>query len=925
MQEYLKMFKYRSFFILFVLFISGQMFSQTLIDLTNLDGFASAEYYDSPAGEGYENLIDKSVETKYLTFHSQGWIKFSAPDSYIVTEYSITSANDAEERDPMTWTFEGSNDNSIWTTLDSRTNQDFPARLEERTFTFSNSAGFKYFRLNMTNNSGSILQLSEWKIFGVPVSGTPDPFDITNFGGSVTAQYNDSNMNVQNIIDNLTGTKYFAAHTSGWVKYKSDYPNLYVVTKYTITSADNGSDLDPKSWTFEGSNDNITWTVLDTRTSQSFSSRSLEQKFTFTNTVQYKYFKLNVTANNGGADLQFAELKIYGTKGTGGNYPNAELSVNQNTIVSGDSVTFQNLSQNAVSYKWTFQGGTPSTSTDLNPTVKYNSSGTFDVTLSVSNGTNDDNVTYSGYIDVETINKDSIAAQIKQEFLLCWNSYVKYAWGYDELNPLSQSGSNWYSTSFLMTPVDALDTMILMGLKTEADSARQLIDSKLNFNQDVSASNFEFTIRFIGGLLSSYQLTGDSKLLSLAKDLADRGINTFRKSPTGMPYGNINLKTGAVDRPDTNPAEVGTMLMEYGTLSKLTGDTTYYNTAKRALLKMYSLRSKIDLVGAGINIETGKWNSTDCSVSGGIDSYFEYLKKCALLLGDQDCANMWNATITSINKYMYDSISTGAWYGHVDMNSGALTSQQFGSLDAFFGALLCLDGQIQRGAALEESCYKMWNKYGIEPEQLDYSKMTATSEGYYLRPEIIESAYYLYHYTKDPRYLIMGKTFFNDLKKYCRTNNGYVQLSSVVTHTQTDGMPSYFLAETMKYLYLLFADPSTLNFDSVIFNTEAHPLQRIITAVDTTAVIPGKYNLYQNYPNPFNPGTVLQYDLPKGTHVTIKIYDELGKYVRTLIDKDMTAGNHKINFVPSGLASGVYFYQLNAGGYTISNKMIYLK
>jgi mannosidase alpha-like ER degradation enhancer 2 len=917
--------KYRLFLLLIVLFISCRVFAQSLTDITNLDGVVSAQYYDSPAGEGYENLIDKNAATKYLTFNAQGWIQFDAPSSYVVTQYSITSANDFDVRDPMNWTLSGSNDNNNWTILDTQSNQNFINRLQERTFSFNNSAGYSYYRLNMTNHSTNILQLSEWKIFGVPANGKADLVDITNFGGTVSAQYTDNSQNVQNIIDNLKSTKYFTQHNSGWVKYKSDYPNLYVVSKYTITSADNGPEFDPKDWTLEGSNDNLTWSVLDTRTNQSFASRNMEQKYTFTNSDQYKYFRLNITANNGGASLQFAELKLYGLKGQGGNYPNADFSVNTNTIVLGDSVTFQNLSQNAVSYKWAFPGGTPSISTDVNPVVKYDSSGTYDVTLSVSDGTNQDNITYSGYITVEAIDKVVIANEIKQEFKLCWDSYVKYAWGYDELSPLNKTGSNWYSSSFLMTPVDALDTMILMGLKTEADSARQLIDTKLNFNQSISVSNFEFTIRFIGGLLSSYQLTGDSKLLSLAKDLADRGITTFKKSPTGMPYGDINLKTGAVGRPDTNPAEVGTMLMEYGTLSHLTGDTSYYNTAKRALLKLYSLRSGINLVGSGINIETGKWNSTDCSVSGGIDSYFEYLKKCAVLFGDNDCANMWNSTITSINKYMYDSISTGVWYGHVDMNSGKLTSRQFGSLDAFFAALLALDGEAQHAAALEESCYKMWNVYGIEPEQLDYSKMTATSAGYYLRPEIIESAYYLYHYTKDPRYLIMGKKFFDDLKKYCRTDNGYVQLNSVVTHEQTDGMPSYFLAETMKYLYLLFAPPETLNFDSVIFNTEAHPLHRVATAVDTTASVPGKYNLYQNYPNPFNPGTTVQYDLPRSSHVTIKIYDELGRYVRTLIDKDMSAGLHKVEFIPSGLASGVYFYQLNASGYTSSNKMVYLK
>ena len=85
--------------------------------------------------------------------------------------------------------------------------------------------------------------------------------------------------------------------------------------------------------------------------------------------------------------------------------------------------------------------------------------------------------------------------------------------------------------------------------------------------------------------------------------------------------------------------------------------------------------------------------------------------------------------------------------------------------------------------------------------------------------------YYLYHYTKDPKYLAMGETFLNDLIKYCRTDAGYTVLRNVVTKEKGDLMHSFFLAETLKYLYLLFA-PDALDFDKVVFNTEAHPLRK---------------------------------------------------------------------------------------------------
>ena len=120
----------------------------------------------------------------------------------------------------------------------------------------------------------------------------------------------------------------------------------------------------------------------------------------------------------------------------------------------------------------------------------------------------------------------------------------------------------------------------------------------------------------------------------------------------------------------------------------------------------------------------------------------------------------------------------------------------------------------------------MWTLQGIEPESIDYRTMKITDAHYPLRPEIVESAYYLYHYTRDRRYLMMGETFFNDLVKYCRTDDGYTVLASVVTKEKGDHMPSFFLAETLKYLYLLLERDNRFQFGSFIFNTEAHPLKK---------------------------------------------------------------------------------------------------
>jgi mannosidase alpha-like ER degradation enhancer 2 len=423
------------------------------------------------------------------------------------------------------------------------------------------------------------------------------------------------------------------------------------------------------------------------------------------------------------------------------------------------------------------------------------------------------------------VDRAKLAAEVKADFVLCWNAYKKYAWGHDGLRPLSKSFYDWYKVPLYLTPLDALDTMILMGLREEADSTKAFLLKNLSFDQDIYVKNFEITIRALGGLLSSYQLTGEEKFLLLAQDLGDRLLKAFN-SPTGMPYVDVNLRTGATRGKKTNPGEIGTLLVEFGTLSMLTGNPKYYNTAKYALLQLYERRSDIGLVGTWIDCETGEWLDPDSHLSACIDSYYEYLVKCARLFDDKDCLVMWQTHYPALNKYLLDSTATGLWYGHADMKTGKRTKRHFGALDAYFPAVLVLAGDYGRAARLQEACLAMWKRHGIEPETFDYVKMEAVSPRFFLNPEIIESAYYLYQYTRDERYVRMGKIFYDSLKTYCRTESGYAELKSVLTKEKSDRMESYFMAETLKYLYLLFAPRETLDFQSVIFNTEAHPIRR---------------------------------------------------------------------------------------------------
>ncbi len=426
---------------------------------------------------------------------------------------------------------------------------------------------------------------------------------------------------------------------------------------------------------------------------------------------------------------------------------------------------------------------------------------------------------------VTKTDREKLANEVKVEFLHAWNGYKKYAWGNDDLAPLSKGHHNWYAEPLLMTPVDALDTMYLMGEKAEADATREYIVKELRFDKDLDVQNFEITIRLLGGLLSAYQISGDEKLLKLAEDLGTRLLPVF-DSPTGLPYKNVNLVTGKTSGAVTNPAETGTLLIEFGTLAKLTNKPIFYEKAKRALTETFKRRSKIGLVGTRINVETGEWVNKESHISAEIDSYYEYLLKCSILFGDKDCRKMWDVSIKPVNRYLADNVGEELWYGYADMETGKRTASTYGALDAFFPGVLALAGDLKRAERLQTSSFKMWNLHGIEPEVLNYRTMKVEHAGYPLRPEIIESTYILYHYTKDPKYLAMGEKMWRDFVKYCRTEAGYAALKSVVTKEKRDSMQSFVLAETFKYFYLLFATKPPLEFDKVVFNTEAHPIRR---------------------------------------------------------------------------------------------------
>ena len=405
-----------------------------------------------------------------------------------------------------------------------------------------------------------------------------------------------------------------------------------------------------------------------------------------------------------------------------------------------------------------------------------------------------------------------------------WQGYMKDAKGFDALMPISRKGQNWYSASLVMTPVDAFDTFYLLKMKREAEEAKAIIFENLSFKKKMDVQLFEVSIRFLGGLISSYELDGDPRFLDLAKDLGKRLLPAFN-SPTGMPYRYVNLETGETRDANSNPAEIGTYLLEFGKLTQYTGDSVYYKTAKKASFEVFKRRSKIGLVGTIIDVNTGTWINTESQIGARIDSYYEYLFKAWLLFGDRECKAAWDTSNAAIVKYLYRKTNKGAFFTRVDMNTGKETKPLYGALDAFYAGVLTLSGNLEMAENIQQGNTYMWVKFHIEPEEFNFRTDSLTSPGYALRPENLESCFYLYRETKDEQFLRMGKRMIDDIFAKCKTIDGFAAVKNVRTMDLEDSMESFFFAETLKYAYLIFAPESTLDLSKVVFTTEAHPLK----------------------------------------------------------------------------------------------------
>lgn len=419
-----------------------------------------------------------------------------------------------------------------------------------------------------------------------------------------------------------------------------------------------------------------------------------------------------------------------------------------------------------------------------------------------------------------------LAEEVKQETLRSWKAYKQYAWGHDALKPLTKSAEDWYEHPLYISPIDAYSTLKLMGFDAEAKEIEDYVVDSLSWDKDVDAKVFEVDIRILGGLLSMYEMSGNPKVLAKTVDFADRLMPAFN-TPTGIPTYHVNLRTGKQSGDTVNVAEAGTNILELGVLSYHTKDPKYYAAGKRATLAIHERRSKIGLPGTDINVRTGEWTNRNASICAGVDSYYEYLYKAYQLFGDTTIGRVWHEAIAAVNTHLPEQKDSLMWYGRVNMDDGVRTSSVITLYDAFMPALLVLSGDTARAEQAQRTFDHVWRIHGLEPTAYDYTKREVRSGDYDLNPEICESAYYLYHFTGKPEYQEMAARYWADIKEHCRTDVAFTSVEDVRTMKQKDYMPTFFFAETMKYLYLVFSEGNgRFNLDEYVFNTEAHPFRR---------------------------------------------------------------------------------------------------
>ncbi|CAI5737485.1 unnamed protein product [Hyaloperonospora brassicae] len=490
--------------------------------------------------------------------------------------------------------------------------------------------------------------------------------------------------------------------------------------------------------------------------------------------------------------------------------------------------------------------------------------------------------------------REALTRTVRDMFYHAYNGYLTHAFPQGDLQPLSCRGGKFELGQLpMLTLIDTLDTLAVFEDATEFRRAVGLVLANANFDIDTNVSVFETTIRVLGGLLSAhlFAVNADLKLfpeggyendalLRLAVDVADRLMPAFNTT-TGIPYGTVNLKHGVPkgETPISSTAGAGSLSVEFTMLSVLTGDSKYAAASRGAVRALFQRRSNIGLLGKHINTTDGHWTETTSGPGSNSDSFYEYLLKMYELFGDRESLEMFAQVYPSVLAYN----KHGNWYTDVSMYTGCHHRKAGGatiiveSLASFWPGVQVGAGDLSAAAKSVNSFYRIWRDYGFLPEHFNVGTWEpvkppgAGGARYPLRPELIESTFYMHEATNDSSWLRAGAHVIHSLQTYAKTPCGYASIADVVSKKQEDYMPSFFLSETCKYLYLLFNTSHFFRQGNYVLTTEAHPLPILSTKVVAPILQASNADVNSGRPasgNRFSPELVLQCKVPTFYDVT---------------------------------------------------------
>uniref|UniRef100_A0AAY5EM88 alpha-1,2-Mannosidase n=1 Tax=Electrophorus electricus TaxID=8005 RepID=A0AAY5EM88_ELEEL len=423
--------------------------------------------------------------------------------------------------------------------------------------------------------------------------------------------------------------------------------------------------------------------------------------------------------------------------------------------------------------------------------------------------------------DTQTIQRRD---KIREMMKFAWDNYRQYAWGKNELRPLTRNGhiGNMFGGLRGASIVDSLDTLYIMGLTEDYKEAKEWVINNLDLNsvRNGEASLFEVNIRYVGGLLSAYYLTGEEVFKQKVLELGEKLLPAFN-TPTGIPRGVINLGSGTswswgwASAGSSILAEFGTLHLEFVHLTELSGNPIFTEKVMNIRKLLDKIEKPHGLYPNFLSPVSGNWVQHHVSLGGLGDSFYEYLIKSYLMSDrtDEEAKRMYYSALEAIEANLVQKSPGGLTY--VAEWRGGILDHKMGHLACFSGGMVGIGADdsvpekrqhyLDLAAEITHTCHESYTtKLGPEAFRFDggaEATGTRLSDRYYiLRPEVIESYMYMWRLTHDPKYRQWGWEAVEALEKHCRVDGGFSGIRDVYASTVShDNMQqSFFLSETLK-------------------------------------------------------------------------------------------------------------------------------